>query len=73
MPDAGAIVDALIKLAGDLRMSLTVEGVETEQQLEMLRRRGAKEIQGFLISRPVPSDELARFLPAKVPTARQAG
>jgi diguanylate cyclase (GGDEF)-like protein/PAS domain S-box-containing protein len=74
-PDAGAIVDALIKLAGDLRMSLTVEGVETERQLEMLRRRGAKEIQGFLISRPVPSDELARFLtqPAADDPARVAG
>jgi diguanylate cyclase (GGDEF)-like protein/PAS domain S-box-containing protein len=61
--DAGAIIDALIKLAGDLRMSLTVEGVETEQQLSMLRNRGAKEIQGFLISKPVPVAELKRFLP----------
>lgn len=51
-PDSLAIVDAIIKMTSDLRISLTVEGVETTAQLEKLRERGCREVQGYLISRP---------------------
>ena len=56
-----AIVEMLIQLAGNLNMSLTAEGVETEGQLAVLLSRGCKEIQGFLISRPTTSATLSRF------------
>jgi diguanylate cyclase (GGDEF)-like protein len=61
-PDSLAIVDAIIRLARDLRMSLTVEGVETDAQLTSLRSRGCEHIQGFLISKPAPANEIERFL-----------
>lgn len=56
-----AIVEMLIQLAGNLNMSLTAEGVETEGQLAVLLSRGCKEIQGFLISRPTTSATLFQF------------
>jgi EAL domain-containing protein (putative c-di-GMP-specific phosphodiesterase class I) len=61
-PDCLAIVDAIIRLARDLRMSLTVEGVETDAQLSSLRSRGCEHIQGFLISKPAPAAEIEIFL-----------
>jgi diguanylate cyclase (GGDEF)-like protein len=61
-PDSLAIVEAVIRLAKDLRMSLTVEGVETDAQLSSLQSRGCEEIQGYLIARPAPVSELSRFL-----------
>jgi diguanylate cyclase (GGDEF)-like protein len=61
-PECQAIIDALIKLARDLDMSLVVEGVETESQLALLRARGCTEVQGYLIARPSPANQLAGFL-----------
>jgi EAL domain-containing protein (putative c-di-GMP-specific phosphodiesterase class I) len=38
------------------------EGVETEEQAALLRDYGCDLYQGFLFSRPVPADEVRRFL-----------
>jgi EAL domain-containing protein (putative c-di-GMP-specific phosphodiesterase class I) len=43
-------------------MSTTAEGVETEEQLEMVRAQGASEVQGFLFSPPLPPAALANLL-----------
>jgi diguanylate cyclase (GGDEF)-like protein len=60
-PECQAIMDSLIRLARDLKMSLVVEGVETESQLASLKARGCLEIQGFLIARPGPAASLGHF------------
>jgi len=65
--DCIAIVRAVITLGRDLGMAITAEGVETQQQLEMLERADCAEVQGFLFSRPVPELTvigLLRSLPA---------
>jgi diguanylate cyclase (GGDEF)-like protein/PAS domain S-box-containing protein len=49
-----AIIEAIVMLAHALNVTTTAEGVETEAQLEQVRRLGFTEMQGFLISRPVP-------------------
>ncbi len=49
-----AIVEAIVMLAHALNVTTTAEGVETEAQLEQVRRLGFTEMQGFLVSRPVP-------------------
>jgi EAL domain-containing protein (putative c-di-GMP-specific phosphodiesterase class I) len=43
-------------------MKTTAEGVETRQQLEMLRKEGCTEMQGFLFSEPLPAPEIDRLL-----------
>jgi diguanylate cyclase (GGDEF)-like protein len=61
------IVRAVIALAGGLGMKTTAEGVETRQQLEMLRAEGCTEMQGFLFSEPLPAPEIDRLLRATPP------
>lgn len=57
--DARAIVDAVVKLAQALGLKVVAEGVETEQQQEILRRLGCNELQGFLFAKPMPASALA--------------
>jgi len=52
------IVRTIIGLAQSLKMSTTAEGVETEEQLAWLRAEGCTEVQGYLFSRPRPSNEV---------------
>jgi len=53
-----AIVKTITTLASSLGLSTTAEGVETEQQLELLRDLGCKEAQGFYFSKPKPAAEI---------------
>jgi diguanylate cyclase (GGDEF)-like protein len=61
-PDDAAIAGAVINLAESMRLRVVAEGVETAAQLEALRVRRCAEVQGFLVSRPLPASELAAFL-----------
>ncbi|WP_284507733.1 bifunctional diguanylate cyclase/phosphodiesterase [Caballeronia sp. GACF4] len=54
-----AIVSAVVGLAQSLGLELVAEGVETEEQRDLLAEMGCDHIQGWLISRALPSDELA--------------
>lgn len=56
------LVRAMINLAHNLNLEVVAEGVENIEQLEMLRQYGCNQVQGYLISKPVPLPELARFL-----------
>jgi diguanylate cyclase (GGDEF)-like protein len=57
-----AILRAIVLMAHTLRMNVVAEGVETEAQLELLRKIGCDEAQGFLIARPVLADEVPGLL-----------
>jgi len=59
--ERGAIVDAMINMAHALRKEVVAEGVETEDQLALLASLGCDMVQGFLLCRPVPPDQIARF------------
>lgn len=61
-PDAQGIVEAIIAMAHVLGLLVIAEGVETEEQRDFLRSIDCDEIQGYLISKPVPPAEFARFL-----------
>ena len=61
-PDDAAITRAIIEMAHSLTMSVVAEGVETDQHLNILREMGCDSIQGYLISRPVPEDQLHEIL-----------
>ena len=58
----GAVVRAVLSLAGALGLTAIAEGVETEDQLARLRKMGCDVGQGFLLSRPQPPSELEPFL-----------
>jgi EAL domain-containing protein (putative c-di-GMP-specific phosphodiesterase class I) len=56
------IVRAVTAMAKGLGMTTTAEGVETPQQLEMIRAEGCNEMQGYLFSRPLPAREIDELL-----------
>ena len=57
-PGSTAIVKAIVTLAEALGMDTIAEGVEEQSQLDELRRQHVGQIQGYLISRPIPADKL---------------
>ena len=59
-----AIVQAVANLAKCLNMTSTAEGVETQQQLELLQSMGCTEMQGYLFSRARPASEIRQFFGA---------
>jgi EAL domain-containing protein (putative c-di-GMP-specific phosphodiesterase class I) len=57
-----AIVSAIVAMARSLNIQVVAEGIETWQQLEILRNMGCSLAQGFLFAKPVPATEALRFL-----------
>ena len=55
-----ALAAALIAFAREIGSVVTAEGVETEAELEALRKLGVDKVQGFHLSRPLPLDQAAR-------------
>jgi EAL domain-containing protein (putative c-di-GMP-specific phosphodiesterase class I) len=56
--DDGALVRAIVTLAHDLRLRVTAEGVETNEQLNFLRSLNCDEGQGYLFGRPLTPEIL---------------
>lgn len=61
-PDDRAIANAIISMGHSLRLKVIAEGVETEEQLSILRDQGCDEAQGYLFSQPMRAEEFAAFL-----------
>ena len=61
-PDDEAIVKAVISMAKTLRLHTLAEGVETENELQLLRRNDCDDVQGYYFSRPLPTDDLEKWL-----------
>jgi EAL domain-containing protein (putative c-di-GMP-specific phosphodiesterase class I) len=57
-----SIVTAIIAMARSFNLEVVAEGVEKDEQLTFLRSQMCDSVQGFLLSRPVPAEELAAFL-----------
>ncbi len=63
--DSRAIVNAVIGLGRSLGMSTAAEGVETEAQLDIVRDQGCTEVQGFLLSPPLPGSAVEKLFAEK--------
>ena len=63
--DSAVIIRAIASLGASLGIETTAEGIETEEQLDIVRRAGCTEMQGYLASPPRPASEalglIARF------------
>jgi diguanylate cyclase (GGDEF)-like protein len=55
--DDAEIADAIIRLAHALGIRVVAEGVETAEQVAFLRERRCDEIQGYVVSKPLPPDK----------------
>jgi len=70
--DCMAIIRAVMRLGSSLGMITTAEGVETEEQLDLLRAEGCMQVQGFLFSEAVPAAEIPILLRRLRPRIRAA-
>ena len=72
-----AIVSAIVRMAQALGMQTTAEGVETQQQLDFLRKQGCDEAQGYWFSKPIAAEKISHLLQSYQPwlphTPQQTG
>lgn len=57
-----AIVEAIVRMGHSLGMQVIAEGVETNEQLELVKDKGCDIVQGFLFSRALPADEAGTLI-----------
>jgi diguanylate cyclase (GGDEF)-like protein len=69
-PDSAAIVRALIGLGAGLSLAVTAEGVENDEQQDLLAAQGCSTAQGYLFSRAVPAEEALALITG--PQSRRA-
>jgi len=67
-----AIIRAVTGLGASLGITTTAEGVETEEQLALLRSENCGEVQGYLFSRPRPGSEVEAMLSELGPADQRA-
>jgi len=60
--DGTAIIRAVISLCAGFGITATAEGVETTEQLSLLRAEHCQEVQGYLIGRPQPAEAISRLI-----------
>jgi diguanylate cyclase len=61
-PDTMTLVSTMLSLARALRMKVIAEGVDSEDQANALRLMRCDEMQGYLLSKPVPRDSITALL-----------
>ena len=61
-PGDAAIVTSIITLAHNLDLTVIAEGVENPEQLGFLRAKRCDEVQGYLISKPMPANDFAQWM-----------
>ena len=65
-PKAAAMTEMMVRLGNMIGAKIVAEGVETEEQLRMVRKLGCERVQGFYRALPMPLDNLKRFLAARL-------
>jgi len=71
-PNDAAITAAIVAMGHALELRVVAEGVETEAQVQLLRRLGCDLIQGHFVSRPMTANDFARYLRLKGASPRPA-
>ena len=68
-----AIIKAIVTLADTLGMETTAEGVEIQDEIDLIRALGCSHIQGYVYGRPAPADEVLQQLSAQAGVATPSG
>ena len=68
--DDKAITEAIITMGKKLKLTVVAEGVETSDQMALLREQACDEMQGYHFSRPVPAEQFATLLRDHRPAPR---
>lgn len=61
-PRSAALVQTMIQLANSLGIEVVTEGIEEEEQLQLVREFGSSEVQGYFISKPLPQKDFEQLL-----------
>ncbi len=61
-PQAQALCETMVQIGRSLDIAVVAEGVETAEQLHMLQHMGCDEVQGYLVSKPVPPEKIPPLL-----------
>ena len=64
-PNDAVIVRAIMSLAQSLELEVIAEGVETREQMQLLRFEGCREMQGYFFARPMPPEQFVALLAAE--------
>jgi EAL domain-containing protein (putative c-di-GMP-specific phosphodiesterase class I) len=70
--ESGAIVRTIASLGANLGVETTAEGVETAEQLELVRQAGCTAVQGFYISKPCSAVDVGHIIEQMNPIHRVA-
>ena len=60
------LVELIIDIAKFLNVPVVAEGVETQSQLDTLKKMGCNVIQGYYFSKPVPAEEFEKFIEKEI-------
>jgi EAL domain-containing protein (putative c-di-GMP-specific phosphodiesterase class I) len=63
-----ALIRAMVGLASDLKMQTTAEGVETQDELQLVRDLGCSLVQGYIFGKPMPAEEALALAEKGAPT-----
>jgi diguanylate cyclase len=61
-PKALSLIRTILALAANVGLTVVAEGVETPQQLEILRALQCGEVQGFLLGAPIPAEQVGEYI-----------
>ncbi len=56
------LIEAIISVCHSLELTVIAEGVETEEQYELLRMKNCDDVQGYLLSKPLPDNDIDEYL-----------
>ncbi|MFL5089594.1 MAG: EAL domain-containing protein [Xanthobacteraceae bacterium] len=71
-PSDAVIVRAIVSLAHSLELDVVAEGVETREQMQLLRFEGCHEMQGYYLARPMPAKEFLALVAGRSQVALTA-
>ncbi|MBQ7645997.1 MAG: EAL domain-containing protein [Clostridia bacterium] len=64
------LVTMILDIAKFMKLTVVAEGVETDGQLEILKKAGCDIVQGYYVSRPLPADEFEKLIEKELKTER---